>query len=100
VFLPIPFIDTCQGDPGGPLMMFNLNHQWELVSVVSYGRGCGLLDSPGVYTRVSFYTKWINETIQHSLSVTTTVAGLNNSASSINIPLYFLLSVFIFIFDE
>ncbi|CAF1507285.1 unnamed protein product [Adineta ricciae] len=52
--------DTCQGDSGGPLMFFsNENQQWMLAGVTSYGRGCGLTDYAGVYTRASAYTKWI-----------------------------------------
>ena len=56
--------DTCQGDSGGPLQL-NLEHRkdrnvyrYYLVGVISYGEFCGS-KTPGVYTRISSYCKWI-----------------------------------------
>lgn len=36
---------------------------WMLVGITSYGRGCGLPDTAGVYTRVSKYIDWIRSLV-------------------------------------
>ncbi|KAL0979883.1 hypothetical protein UPYG_G00191090 [Umbra pygmaea] len=51
--------DACQGDSGGPLVCEGL-----LRGVVSFGRGCGNFTYPGVYTFISKYDEWIQETIR------------------------------------
>jgi hypothetical protein len=44
-------------------MKFSLSKQWVLAGVISFGEGCGRAKSAGVYTRVAFYSKWINAII-------------------------------------
>nr|AAT95362.1 trypsin IIb3 precursor [Sesamia nonagrioides] len=46
--------DQCQGDSGGPLY-----HNGIVVGVCSFGLGCAQAAFPGVNTRVSRYTAWI-----------------------------------------
>ncbi|WP_415949262.1 S1 family peptidase [Streptomyces sp. KLOTTS4A1] len=48
--------DACQGDSGGPLVA-----EGRLIGLVSWGRGCGLPGSPGVYTRISEVTAALKE---------------------------------------
>ncbi|UJR14619.1 hypothetical protein I4U23_001613 [Adineta vaga] len=57
--------DTCQGDSGGPLML-TYNRTWQIIGITSYGEGCARAHKPGVYTRISVYRDWINETISRN----------------------------------
>lgn len=57
--------DSCQGDSGGPLFTFDESlGGYRQAGIVSFGRGCALRDTPGVYTRVSAQTNWISELIR------------------------------------
>jgi len=58
--------DTCQGDSGGPIVQVT-EGQYQQVGIVSWGgiemQGCAAEGYPGVYTRLSKYTPWIESVL-------------------------------------
>jgi len=54
--------DSCQGDSGGPLIV-NTPTGYELAGIVSFGgsadQKCAAPNFPGIYTKVSYFTRWI-----------------------------------------
>jgi trypsin len=50
-------VDSCQGDSGGPLY----DASGIQIGIVSFGIGCALPDTPGVYTNVGSFIDFINE---------------------------------------
>ncbi|XP_061395341.1 vitellin-degrading protease-like [Musca vetustissima] len=51
--------DACQGDSGGPAV-FN----GQLCAVISWGRGCGSLEYPGVYVRIDPVRDFIEDCLR------------------------------------
>lgn len=51
--------DACSGDSGGPVMYRDSGDQLHLVGLVSWGRGCGRKNFPGVTTRVITFKDFI-----------------------------------------
>ncbi|XP_034548479.1 granzyme A-like [Notolabrus celidotus] len=58
----INIADTCQGDSGGPLLC-----NGKLVGVTSFGKNCGRIKKPGVYSFLSQkQLDWIQKTMKKS----------------------------------
>ena len=54
--------DACQGDSGGPLI-FPRGDRAYLIGIVSYGYRCAEPGYPGVYTRITKFTDWIQNNL-------------------------------------
>ena len=68
--------DSCTGDSGGPLLSNR-----EQIGIVSYGDGCAQAGVPAVYTRVSAFRSWIEETVCKKSSSPTSDCGGKQTGS-------------------
>ncbi|XP_068914856.1 trypsin-3-like isoform X1 [Tenebrio molitor] len=57
--------DTCQGDSGGPLQIYHVGDEikcmYDIIGITSSSKFC--LGNPGIYTRVSYFIKWIEDIV-------------------------------------
>ena len=53
--------DACAGDSGGPLVCYDEFGHPTLTGTVSWGKGCGLPNKPGIYGKVFSVLDWLNE---------------------------------------
>lgn len=58
--LATPPSGVCTGNIGGGLFC-NVNNWFELTGVLSFGSGCGAINSPGIYMAVRDFNVWINQ---------------------------------------
>lgn len=58
--------DACTGDGGSPLMcpFPGSDVRYYQAGIVAWGIGCGTSGIPGVYTKNSLFTEWINQEMQ------------------------------------
>ncbi len=60
-------------------MKFTSSRRWVVAGVTSFGKGCGRAQYSGVYTRVAFYSDWINATINAEDVLTDSVLTVHDT---------------------
>lgn len=57
-------VDSCNGDSGGPLIVAAADGTPRLAGIASFGASrCGAPRRPAVYTRASYYARWMFEVV-------------------------------------
>lgn len=54
---------TCTGDSGGPLQCRSSDGKWYQTGIISWGNPCAHPNYPDVFTKVSAYRTWIEDSI-------------------------------------
>jgi len=78
--------DACNGDSGGPLVVPvpSDSGKWKQAGIVSWGQGCAVVGEPGVYTRVSKFSAWVQQIITTDASPLNTVFNHRYGAKADN----------------
>jgi len=71
-------IDTCYGDGGSPLTCRQPRGPWFQAGIVSWGIGCGEINTPAVYANVAKASCWIDKAVQCYLGLEESYFGFNN----------------------
>lgn len=66
--------DACNGDSGGPLAV-DVHGRRAQAGVVSWGPGCGLRNTVGVYSSVGYFEDWISQRVSEARFLTREDAG-------------------------
>ncbi len=84
--------DSCSGDSGGPLIIYQSGQAVQVGLVSSGASACG--DYPGIYTRISYYKSWIDTYIPPAqVNYITRVDANPTNASSIVFNVNFVADV-------
>ena len=65
----VVYTGACKGDSGGPLTIKDKEGRTTLIGIVSGGIGCGK-GIPGWYTKVAFFSNWIQCIVEKSRKIT------------------------------
>ncbi|MFQ3612280.1 MAG: trypsin-like serine protease [Cyanobacteriota bacterium] len=81
--------DACQGDSGGPLVVSLGTGRYLQVGIVSSGLGCAAPGFPGLYTRVSAFSDFIESTLGQPVGLSAGGFRVNLSDSDLSQNLNF-----------
>lgn len=56
--------NNCFGDLGGPLLLLGKDFKWHVVGIMSFQMTCDVEEEPMIFTRVSSYIDWIENTVR------------------------------------
>ena len=71
--------DSCYGDSGGPLVVSDGGDGWLQAGIVSWGEGCALKGSYGVYTNLPLFVDWVQGYLDGTTVDEEVVQGTNGA---------------------